>query len=156
MARRTKGPRYYTTGKSATEFVTEILQLLGDFGVESYHVQQSGGKPVAIAFTLAGLGGLLPFRLIPDIAAVKLRLQVAVDRGDISSSDIRDSEAVGWAQTRHLLELQLEAIESGLVSAAQVFGGLAITSEGRTVAEMLEERAGELLPGEQALLPPPR
>lgn len=52
-----------------------------------------------------------------------------------------------------MVELMLEAIESDLFTPAQLFGGAALTSAGRTVAEMIEERSGELMPGESPLLP---
>jgi len=147
MAGRTKGgPRYYSTGKSAQQFVSEIMRLLGEFGASSFHVKQVKGQPVAIAFTIEADSGLLPFQIEPRFEGVRKRMSKA-------RSAKAEPEAVAWAQARHLIELQLEAVESGVVSVAQAFGGFAFLNTGRTVADMLEERTGELIAGEQLLLP---
>lgn len=142
--RRTQGPRYYTTTKSTAVFVGEIMQLLGEYGAESFYVQQKDGQPVAIAFVIHGVA----YQMRPQIEGVRARLERM--RGASKATP----EAVAWAQVRHLLELQLEAIENGVATPAQVFGGLALTSGGRTVAEMIDERAAELMPGESALFLP--
>lgn len=146
MAQRKKGPRYYTTTKSAATSVAEIMALLMEFGADSFHVQQREKKPVGIAFVAAGIA----FQLAPQVEGVRRRL------ASMSGTKVADAEAVAWAQLRNWTELQLELIENGVLSAAQAFGGYALTSDNRTVAEMIEERHGELMPGETRLLPPGR
>lgn len=147
MAERKKGPRYYSTVKPVQKSVAEIMSLLSEFGAESFHVQQQGGVPSAIAFVLRGV----VFQMAPSFEGLARRIeQEGVSR------HVKSAEAVAWAQFRNLLELQLEAVESGLMTPEAMFGGHALTSAGRTVAEMIEERHGELMPGETRLLPPAR
>lgn len=142
MAGRTKGPRFYATKRSATDFATDIMQLLDDFGAGSYMVQREEGRTVAISFQMGGLA----YRIRPNVRGVRERLE----KHNLNRAE---PEAVAWAQARHLLELQLEAIQSGAGRASEVLGGYVLTSQGRTVGDMLDERTPELMPGEQLLLP---
>lgn len=143
MAGRTKGgPRYYSTKRSAAEFLGDIMKLLAEYGCGSYMVEQKDGAPAAVAFELDGLA----YKLRPNVEGIRRRLEEERIRN-------ADARAVAWAQTRHLLELQLEAITSGAAKASDVLAGYVLTSSGRTVGEMVEERAEELLPGERLLLP---
>lgn len=143
MSQRTKGPRFYTTSKSGAQFVSEIMSLLMEFGAESFHVQNVDGKVSAIAFQAGGVA----YQVAPNVDGVRRRLE------DVGRSYVEKAEAVAWAQLRAWVELQLEMIESGVVTAPEAFGGFALTSGGRTVAAMIQERRGELLPGESRLLP---
>lgn len=131
MSTRTKGPRYYTTKKSAADFMSEIMGLLSEYGCGSYMVEQANGEPSAVAFQWGGLA----YRIRPNTAG--------------------SYKAVAWAQARHLLEMQLEAIESGAGKASEVLGGYVLTESGRTVGDMIEERSAELMPGERLMLPRP-
>lgn len=141
---RTKGPRFYATKRNADAFLREITTLLSEYGCGSYLVEQKDGAPSAIVFESGGLA----YRIRPNVEAIAERL----DEGGFRS----DPDAVAWAQARHLLELQLEAIESGAAKASEVLGGYVLTQSGRTVGDMIEERSSELLPGESLLLPRPR
>ena len=142
MSERKKGPRFYTTSKSASQSVGEVVALLSEFGADSYQVQNRNGKPVSITF----LAGGIVFQLSPQIEGMRKRLEQARSKADPA--------AVAWAQLRHWTELQLEIIESGVLTTEQAFGGYALTSAGHTVADMLGERHAELMPGETRLLPP--
>lgn len=143
MPERTKGPRLYRTTKSAQRSIGEIMSLLSEFGADSFHVQQTGGRPTAIAFVFHGIG----FQLAPSLDGLERRLAAS---GTVARAGVA---AVAWAQLRNLLELQLEIVESGLMKPEAMFGGHALTSGGRTVGAMLEERTRELMPGEVPLLP---
>ena len=139
---RNKGnaPRFYRVRKPATDFVADITKLLTEYGSSSFMVENENGSPVAIAFQLKGLA----YRIRPDVEAMADRL---TGHGGASA------DAVAWAQAFHLLELQLEAIETGAARASEVLGGYVLMETGRTVGEMIEERADELMPGERLLLP---
>lgn len=143
MPERKKGPRLYRTGKTASRSVAEIMALLAEFGAESFHVQQKDGKPVAIAFVFRGVA----FQMAPSLEGLERRLSASGVRTRV------DALAVAWAQLRNLLEMQLEVVENGAFTAETVFAGHALTSSGRTVGAMLEERQRELMPGEVLLLP---
>ena len=144
MTVRNKGgaPRFYGTGRSAANFVADITTLLTEYGSGSFMVENQNGQPTAIAFQLDGLAS----RIRPDVGAMAERL-VLKRKGNANPY------AVAWAQARHLLELQLEAIETGAARASEVLGGYVLTESGRTVGDMIEERAEELMPGERLLLP---
>ena len=144
-ALRNKGnaPRFYEVKHSSAHFVAEITQLLTEYGSGSFMVENVDGCPTAVAFQLDGLA----YRIRPDVAAMAERLTGSRRKGKAPA------DAVAWAQARHLLELQLEAIETGAARASEVLGGYVLTSSGRTVGDMIEERAGELMPGERLLLP---
>lgn len=145
---RQKHPRMAWTDKSVGTFVAEITGLLTDFGAKSHAVLNTGGHPSAIAFVLETDAGDRVFRLEPDVEGMRRRLD------QYNRSDFAAPETVAWAQVRHLIEFQLEVIETNSLSAAQVFGGFALTSSDRTVAEVIEEAPqGEFLPGERLLLP---
>ncbi len=135
-----KAPRFYRSGKSAAAYVAEITRLLTEFGSRSFMVENENGVPIAVAFQLGGLA----YRIRPDVEAMAGRLKA------IHASK---PDAVAWAQARHLLELQLEAIETGAAKASEVLGGYVLTAAGRTVGDMIEDRADEFMPGERLLLP---
>ena len=143
MSVRNKGkaPRFYQVTQNAAHFVGEITKLLTEFGSRSFMVENEGGAPCAIAYQLDGLA----YRIRPDVDAMAERLA----RGPKGRAK---PDAVAWAQARHLLELQLEAIETGAARASEVLGGYVLTESGRTVGDMIEERAEELMPGERLLL----
>lgn len=145
---RTKGPRFYTTDRKASEFARETLELLGEFGAKSVHAEYTDGDVSAIAFVLETGRGDVAFRMRPNVPGVRRRLQ----EDGVASRPKHGAEAVAWAQLKTMVEMQCEAVESELVTVAEAFAGWALTSGGRTVAEMIEERAGELLPGETMLL----
>lgn len=135
-------PRYSETKLGAAHFVTKIQKLLGEYGADGFMVELSEGQPVAIAYQLGGLA----YRLRPNVEAMAERLEK-------SRKGRAKPAAVAWAQACHLLELQLEAIETGAARASEVLGGYVLTAAGRTVGDMIEERGPELLPGESLLLP---
>lgn len=145
---RTKGPRFYTTSKKAAHFTRKTLELLGEFGAKSVHAEYQDGEVSAIAFVLETAAGDVAFRMRPNIPGIRRRLQ----EDGVAGRPKHGAEAVAWAQLHALIELQCEAVESELVTVAEAFAGWALTSTGRTVAQMIEERAGELMPGETMLL----
>lgn len=136
-------PRFYTAKKSAAAFVADITTLLTEYGSGAFTVENVNGQPAAIAFQLGGLA----YRIKPDVGAMADRLERSSRKGKASA------DAVAWAQARHLLELQLEAIETGAARASEVLGGYVLTATGRTIGDMIEERSDELMPGERLLLP---
>jgi hypothetical protein len=143
MAERTQGPRFYTTSKTPKQLLGEMISLLSEYGADSIHIQQKLKEPFAIAFLIAGV----PYQLTPSVEGVAKRL------GEMGARAKASPEAIAWAQSRALLELQLEAIENGIAPAETILGGYALTSTGRTVGDMIAERKGELMPGESLLLP---
>ena len=136
-------PRFYEVKRDAAHFVGEITKLLTEFGSGSFMVENQDGQPSAVAYQLGGLA----YRIRPDADAMAERRARSNRKGKANA------DAVAWAQPRHLLELQLEAIETGAARASEVLGGYVLTASGRTVGEMIEERAEELMPGERLLLP---
>jgi hypothetical protein len=136
-------PRFYEASGSATGFVSKLTKLITEFGVDSFMVENKGGEPVGIAFQFDGLA----FRVRPDVEGVRRRLERARRKGRASP------ETVAWAQSFALLEMQLEAIESGAAKASEVLGGYCFTKSGRTVGEVIEGRTGDLLAGERLMLP---
>lgn len=149
MARK-KGPKYYSTEQAAATSIGEIQQMLSEFGVQSYHVLQEGGQPVAVAWVMDTPQGLLPFRFRPNIEGVEARFRESGTRSPRLTP--RD---VAWRQAQEMIELQLEIVESGAATFYDVFGGYALTSGGRTVSELIESGEGKLAPGESLLLQSP-
>lgn len=146
MAARTLGPRYYTTKRSSGDFLRDIMGLLSEYGCGSYMVEQESGEPSAVAFQLDGLA----YRLRPNVDGIARRLE---EDGVAGRSNTAAPKTIAWAQARHLLELQLEAIASGVGKASEILGGYVLTENGRTVGDMIEERHAELMPGERLMLP---
>lgn len=141
-------PRFYTTSRAVPKIMAEIMELLTGFEmVDSYHVDSGGGEPRAIAFMVDGV----PYRLRPQVDGIRRRLE---EEGIAHLKSTADPKAIAWAQLHALLELQLEAVESGAVGFEDVMGGFALTSGNHTVGDMIRERRGELLPGEHPLLTP--
>lgn len=145
---RTKGPRGYETSKSANELAGQCQGLLADFGADSVHMKLENGTPVGIGFVIATPNGKIPFRLMPDIEGVRRRLEESSRSGQASP------EATAWFQVKQYLEALLELNESGMASATELLGGMAVTETGATVAEMIEERPGDLLQGGTLMLGP--
>ena len=138
-----QAPRFYQATKKASQFVANIQTILTEYGSDSFMVENQYGSPSAVAFQLNGLA----YKIRPDFDAMAERLDRSRRKGRATP------EAVAWAQAFHLLELQLEAIETGAARASEVLGGYVLMETGRTVGEMIEERAEELMPGERLLLP---
>lgn len=133
MGTRTKGPRYYTTSKKPSDFISEIFGLLTEFGARSFHVDAEGDG--AVGFILEIHGRRIPFRMTPNLSGVRARL---IEAGVEKQAD-HGPEAVAWGQLRHLLELQLEAVHSGILTTEEALGGFAVLSTGETVAEALAD-----------------
>lgn len=137
-------PRFYTTTVPAAKRVGQLMELLGRHPdlIDSYHVINQGGQVSAFAVSIQGVG----YRFAPNIEGVRARMEEALDKKRAEPLD------VAWAQLYTLLEMQLEAIASGVAEVEDVFGGWALTSGGHTVGDMIRERRGELMPGEHPLL----
>ena len=150
MTTRTDAPRYAYTEKTAAAFINEATGLLADYPeiVASYHVQQSPEEGVTgLAFILSTTHGQsVPVMLRPHVEGMRTRLE------EVGRSDLADARTVGWAQVRHLLELQLEAVASGAARAEEVFGGAALTSGNRTVGEAMDAGEVDFMPGDRPLL----
>lgn len=135
-----KAPRFYTTSVPASKRIAQLMELLGKHSdlIDSYHVVNKGGEVDAFAVSIAGVG----YRFAPNVDGVAARMP----SGRAAPID------VAWAQLYTLLEMQLEAIASGVAEVEDVFGGWALTSAGHTVGDMIRERRSELMPGEHPLL----
>lgn len=145
---RTKAPRGYTTSKSANELAGQCQGLLADFGADSVHMKLEEGSPIGIGFVIPTPNGKVPFRIMPDLEGVRRRLDEASRSGQASPA------AVAWFQVHQYLEALLELNESGMASAVELLGGMAVTETGATVAQMIEERPGDLLRGSDLMLEP--
>lgn len=147
MASKTP-PRFYTSKKTAPDRVGEIMGLLAKYpaAIDSYHVLNEGGKVAAFAVSIQGVG----YRFQPQVEGVRRRMEEA---GAIKPPNA-SPEAVAWAQMYTLVEMQLEAVANGVASVEEVFGGWAIVGD-RTVGQMIRDRRGELMPGENLLLTSP-
>ncbi len=135
-------PRFYTASGTPGTYVGKITALLTEFGCASFMVENRKGVPWAVAFELEGLA----YRVRPDVEPMRTRLEGT--RGKTATP-----ETVAWAQAAALLELQLEAIETGVARASDVLGGYVLTASGQSLGDLIEERAAELLPGSRLLLP---
>jgi len=142
---RGRGPRFYTTTITAQARLNTMMELLAEHGAGTYMVQRGEHGPDSVAFQMDGLA----YRIRPDVDGLARRVEEGGERIRSGTTPAM----VAWAQAAHLLELQLEAIASGAGKASEVLGGYVLTEQGRTVGDMLEERQGELMPGEQLLLP---
>jgi hypothetical protein len=152
VAERTKGPRFYASEKTVAEQVRKLLSLLSEYGAQSYHVDNRGGRPSAVAFSLEGANGPLAFKVAPNVEGIGRRLR---EEG-VKARGPDGAEGVAWAQLAELVRLQLEAVESGLASAEDVLGGFLLLESGHTVGEAAREGAREILHGRHLLLPSPR
>ena len=135
-------PRYYSTSVPAAKRIASLMTLLGKFPglIDSYHVLNEGGRVAAFAVSIRGVG----YRFAPNVEGVAARMKAGRKRAK--------PEDVAWAQMYTLLEMQLEAVATGVAEVEDVLGGWALTSGGHTVGDMIRERGRELLPGEHPLL----
>lgn len=145
-------PRFYTTKVSAAKRIGQLMELFGKHAglIDSYHVINEGGKPSAFAVSIHGVG----YRFAPQVEGVRQRM---IDAGmNLDAASTAEPEDVAWAQFYTLIEMQLEAVASGIAPVEDLFGGWALTTGGHTVGDMIRERRGELMPGEHPLLAAPR
>lgn len=146
-------PRYYTTSVSAHRSVGNIQGLLNEHGAKRVMTESQDGKPAGIAWSMETPHGEVAFRLQPKIEGVRRRMKEAGVLGKYDSADPAD---VAWKQIHVLIEMQLEAIANEAVTAAQVFGGLAMVETGETVADMIEGGAEQVTGRNLLALPNPR
>lgn len=141
-------PRFYTTVVPASKRIADLMGLFGKHAdlVDSYHVMNEGGRVAAFAVSIRGVG----YRFAPNVEGIRDRM---VEAGlSLSAKGTAEPEAVAWAQLYTMIEMQLEAVATGVADVEEVFGGWALTSSGHTVGDMIRERRGELMPGEHPLL----
>lgn len=119
--------------------MTEIFGLLTEFGAKSFHVDAEGNGAIGFVLEVENPWGgeprRIPFRMEPRVEAIRRRL----DEAKVTSRARHGAAGVAWAQLRHLLELQLEAVENGILSTEQAFAGFAVLSTGETIAEALSD-----------------
>lgn len=142
-----KKPRFYTTSIPASRRVAQTIEMMADYPdlIDSYHVLNEGGSIAVLAVQIDGVG----YRFRPNTPGVKRRME---ESGlNLEARSTPAPEDVAWAQLHHLLQMQLEAVASGVAGAEDVFGGYALVQHG-TVGDMIRERRAELMPGEQLLL----
>lgn len=137
-------PRFYTTEVPASKRIANLMQLLGKYPglIDSYHVLNEGGEVAAMAVSIRGVG----YRFAPNVPGVTKRMR------EEGVTRYAKPEDVAWAQLYTLLEMQMEAVASGVAEVEDVLGGWALTSGGHTVGDMIRERGRELMPGEHPLL----
>lgn len=141
-------PRYHSTTIAPARTAAQLGEILTKYGVSSYTIHLGGDRePVGVSFTMpvAALGDMgVPVTLSPRIDELARRLPKMGTRYN-KEVDWERAKRVGWRQLMALIELQLEAVDTGLREFHELFLADIMQEGGKTVGQLFVEQSGKLL-----------
>ncbi len=116
----------YTTTVPAKRSISEIQELLIEFGAVEVNIMANGGIVHGLAFAMMCGENKIVFRLPANIENVRELLwneyQESTTRGRKTRTDFRgDAENIAWRILRDWVHSQLSIIKIGMVEPVQVF-----------------------------------
>jgi hypothetical protein len=133
----------YTTQIDAMKTIGEIQRRLAAHGASHVIVGFDGdGRPVTLAFSIATPFGARPFRLPSRCEAVEATLQKQARAGKVPRKLASRDQAirVAWRILKDWVEAQLAIVESGMVTAEEVFFPYLLGKGDRTAFEIAKDQ----------------
>lgn len=135
--------RNYTSKISPAKTAGLIQDLLGRNGASRISVDYEGGKIVAISFMMIVHGRPLWFEVRPDVEGMLRAMRADADvQPRFCNRD--QAERTAWKNKLDWLDAQLAEVAAGQARIEQLLLGFALTDDGTTVFERLQQ-AGALL-----------
>ena len=143
----------YTTKKTPEQTISEIQQLLAQWGVSAVMTEYDGRQVSALSFKMDVGGRTMGFKMPCNWRAVHAVLVNYNNnrkriRG-VLQNRINDSEEqainVAWRIIQDWMIAQLALVEVNMVTVPQVFLPYAITGDGRTLSEKVLDDPSFLL-----------
>lgn len=139
----------YSSIVKPAESLGNIQSLLAEHGAKRIQMEYGDrGKPEALSFSMYVGGQELFFRLTVDVQGM---LQAMKKDKKVSSRYCTEEQAerTAWKNKHEWLHIQLSEIESNQARMEQLLLGYAVTNDGQTVFERLQNDQ-KLLTGEQS------
>lgn len=139
-----------TTTIDADRTAAEIQTLLGKAGAAAIQTDYEDGEVTALSFLIEIRGNKVPFRLpvrTEPIFEYFQRKRKTPHRQEMGKdADAVKAKRVAWRQIYRWILAQLALIETGMVTAQEVFLPYATIDGGKTLYETLEARGFTMLP----------
>lgn len=139
----------YTTTIPAWRTVADVEHLLMEHGANAVLKQFEDGRITGLSFMVSVNGRQLPIKLpvrIQEVLEAMKRDKREHPKKQIKLT-IEQAEMVAWRQILDWVEIQMQMIELGQMSMAQIFMPCIQGPSGETMYERLES-SGFLLPGD--------
>ena len=135
----------YTTKTPAEQTIGEIQQMLSKHGVTAMLTEYDGPQVSAVSFKMVIKGQPMGFKMPCNWRAVReiLKQDPSARRRGATTDD--QAIRVAWRIIHTWIRGQLALVEVNMVTIPQIFLPYAITRDGRTLAEKIEEDPGFLL-----------
>ena len=139
----------YTTTIDPEQTISEIQRMLSKYGISAMMTEYDGPHVASVSFQIRINEKPIAFKMPCNWRAV---LVVFNEQG-IGTSKIKhkdkntNNQAIrtAWRIIKVWIEAQLALVEVNMVTIPQIFLPYAITRDGRTLAEKIEEDPGFLL-----------
>lgn len=139
----------YTSTIEPEQTISEIQKLLSRYGVQAMMTEYDGPQVAAVSFRMNVDGRSMAFKMPCNWRAVRqVFTQQGITQGKMKHKDKNlDNQAIrtAWRVIKVWIEAQLALVEINMVSIPQVFLPYAITSDGRTLAEKINDEPQLLL-----------
>lgn len=135
----------YTTKIPPEQTIGEIQKLLSKHGVMAMMTEYEGPNVSAVSFRMNVGGKPMSFKL-----PCNWRVVLEIFKNDPQAKrrgSVNEEQAImtAWRVIKVWIQSQLALVEINMVTIPQVFLPYAITKDGRTLAEYMEENQGLLL-----------
>lgn len=132
----------YTTKVNPWTTVNEIQRILAKNGATHCSIKNEGTWPVAISFTMTANNMPLNFLLPCNHEGVFVALKRNKDVPG-RSKNTEHALAVSWRILKTWIEVQMAVVESGLITAPEVFlSHLILNAEGETLSNRILNGGG--------------
>ena len=144
----------YTTVIEPEQTISEIQKMLSKHGVSAMMTEYDGPQMSAVSFRITIDGKNMSFKLPCNWRAVlQVFREQGIPAGKIKHKDRNlENQAIrtAWRVIKVWMEAQLALVEINLVTVPQIFLPYAITRDGKTLFEKIQENPQFLLGGGQA------
>jgi hypothetical protein len=137
----------HTTKIAALKTVSEMQQMLAEYGAMRIGVDYANGGPVALSFALEVRGEPQIFSVPANVEAMRLTLMRWHAAGRLRSLSKREAastehaQRVAWRILKDWLAAQLALIDSSMVEIDQVMlPYMRVTADGRSLYEVIREQ----------------
>jgi len=127
----------YTTTIDASKTIVEIQKILSGHGANRIGVDYEAGEPSSVYFEISISGDPVSYRLPCDWRGVL----AVLDADGVQPRYLTEEHArrVSWRIVKDWIDAQLALIESGQARLAQVMLPYAVSPDGRTLYELVED-----------------
>ena len=135
----------YTTTVTTAKTISDLFSMLQASGSDAIMLLYDEHKePCGLSFSLQTPKGPLSFKMSVDTTRVKQVLTNQHRLRQVPVATLRDGQParIAWRIVHDWLEVQLALIQIGLVTLDQVMLPYAVTQDGRTLFDLVQERGG--------------